>query len=296
MSRSTARVLASLTFAVLVLTAAAGSAEGFVVEPPPYTICFNDAQANESALVASLSPAANTTLTVGTPLTLSGSSSAPLTFAVASSPALLSDPDVDHGAGIEQPATGVSATYTFTSTAATAKPGTIYWSASFSSSAFPACAGSAPATYTTPARALTVAPAPVSEPSPPEAPSVAPRAAPIPLRVGLLAAGGFDAKHPLVAYRVHCSASCTGQSSCRAFALKGHQRTPAASVLDLPSTPVSISAPGGEQRITHRYEGTALRALRRITHAGRKLALHCELTAREAPGATAVQSAAWLTA
>jgi len=90
-----------------------------------------------------------------------------VTFAIASSPALLSSPDIDSGLGTAQPESlssgpPLSYTYTFTSTKATATPGTIYWDASFSNTTLAECSGQSPATYTTPARTLTVLP-PITE-------------------------------------------------------------------------------------------------------------------------------------
>ncbi|HEY2142041.1 MAG TPA: hypothetical protein VGG98_08275 [Solirubrobacteraceae bacterium] len=95
----------------------------------------------------------------GTPVTFSGYSGSPVTFAVASSQALLSSPDIDSGAGSAQP----EQLYTFTSTRATAAPATVYWDASFSSAALKACEGLTPTTYTTQVRTLTV----LSPPPPP---------------------------------------------------------------------------------------------------------------------------------
>ena len=254
-----------MILATLGLAPVTPTAQGYV-PAPPYLNCFNSSQANESVLIHSLTPAENATVSVGTPLTFSGASSVPLTFAIATSPTLLStNPDIASGAGEVQPATGSSPTYDFTSTAATAKPGTIYWSVSFSDSTFPECAGSTPRTYTTPARALTIVPTPASAPATPEAPSPAPLPTPTPLQAGLkLAAGDFGVRHPLVAYRVRCSSRCTGHASCRAYALERHRRTPAAPALDLPSTTVTIAASGGEQRVGRRYTGAALRALRQL--------------------------------
>jgi ribonuclease E len=289
-------LLATAVLAAPGIASAKPTAQGFIVAPPPWAICASSASTDEAVLIHSLMPAENATVPLGAPLTFSGSSSAPLTFAIATSPALLStNPDVDQGAGELQPAAGGPQTYSFTSTAATAKPGTIYWSASFSDSTLPECAGLTPSTYTTPARALTIASAPASAPATPEAPSPAPAAPPAPLQAGLkLAAGDFGVHHPLVAYRVRCSLRCTGQASCRAYELERHRRTPGAPALDLPLTTISIAAPSGEQRVAHRYAGAALRALRQLAHAGDQLELHCELAVSAEPNAGPVRSATWL--
>jgi len=128
-------------------------AQGYVPSPP-YLACFNSSQNDMAVLESSLSPAINAFVQAGTPVTFSGNSGAPVTFAVASSAALLSSPDLDSGLGTLQPGTS---TYTFTSTKATATPGIlVYWDASFSNAAFTACEGMTPATYTTKVRTFTV--------------------------------------------------------------------------------------------------------------------------------------------
>jgi hypothetical protein len=108
-----------------------------------------------------VSPADGATVQVGSPVTLVGESGGgkPLTFEVASSPSSLSTPDVDSGLGTLQPYAGTpSVQYAFTSTKAAATPRMIYWAVSFSES-LSACAEPVH-TYRTPARALTVLPAP----------------------------------------------------------------------------------------------------------------------------------------
>jgi hypothetical protein len=107
-----------------------------------------------AVLENSLSPVINETVPVGTPVTFSGSSGAPVTFAVASSAALLSSPDIDSGLGTLRPGTS---SYAFTSTQATTTPGVIvYWDASFSSATLDACEGVSPTTYTTAMHTFTV--------------------------------------------------------------------------------------------------------------------------------------------
>jgi hypothetical protein len=96
-------------------------------------VCFNNTEAAElSTPHLAASPASGATAPAGAPVTFSGKafsggSDYALTFSVASSPTLLSTPDIDSGPGSLQPGTS---TYTFTSTKATAVPGTIYWAAS----------------------------------------------------------------------------------------------------------------------------------------------------------------------
>jgi hypothetical protein len=101
-----------------------------------------------------MSPAINTFAQTGTPVTFSGNSGAPVTFAVASSAALLSSPDLGSGPGTLQPGTS---SYTFTSTTATATSGVlVYWDASFSNATIAGCEGMTPKTYTTQVRTFTV--------------------------------------------------------------------------------------------------------------------------------------------
>jgi hypothetical protein len=123
---------------------------------PPWAICANNTEAAKlSTPHLAASPASGATVPAGTPLNLSvksfsGESDHALTFSVASSPALLSSPDIDGGPGSLQPGTS---SYTFTSTKATMMPGVIYWAASFT---FTPGDCESPSTFTTPVRTLTV--------------------------------------------------------------------------------------------------------------------------------------------
>ena len=136
-----------------VVVGSVGSAQGYVPSPP-YLACFNSSQNDLAVLENSLSPAINTYVQAGAPVTFSGNSEAPVTFAVASSSALLSSPDLDSGLGTLQPGTS---SYTFTSTKATVTPGIlIYWDVSFSTATLAACEGLTPKTYTTTVRTFTV--------------------------------------------------------------------------------------------------------------------------------------------
>ncbi len=120
---------------------------------PPWAICANNKEATElSTPHLAASPANGATVLAGTAVTFSvaAGSNRGLTFSVASSPALLSTPDIDSGPGSLQPGTSL---YTFTSTKATATPRTIYWTASFT---FTPEDCEKATTFTTPARTLTV--------------------------------------------------------------------------------------------------------------------------------------------
>jgi len=66
-------------------------AHGYV--PNSYLACFNSSEADLLSLERSMSPAINTYVQAGTPVTFSGNSGAPVTFAVASSAAGLSTPE-----------------------------------------------------------------------------------------------------------------------------------------------------------------------------------------------------------
>jgi hypothetical protein len=125
---------------------------------PPWLVCFNNTEAAELSVPhLAASPANGATVLVGTPVTFSGEYGHVLTFAVASSPTLLSSPDIGSGPGSLQPGTS---SYMFTSTKATAMPRTVYWTASFTFTPGD-CEGLA--TFTTPVRSLTVVSSPPTE-------------------------------------------------------------------------------------------------------------------------------------
>ncbi len=123
---------------------AAVSAHAYTVGPPSESLlCSSEAIAALGVVENFLSPANGSTVVVGTPITFSSDSSQPLSFAIASSEALLSTPNVDSGPGSPSPpppnAAGTQ-NYSFTSTKATSTAGTVYWQASFSTAAMPHCA------------------------------------------------------------------------------------------------------------------------------------------------------------
>jgi hypothetical protein len=71
------------------------------------------------------------------------------------------------------------------------------------------------------------------------------------LKVDISVTGSFYFAHPTVTYRIHCTASCSGETSYQAFVLRHHARTVRASKLDLGPEPVSIAAPtGGDEQFT----------------------------------------------
>jgi hypothetical protein len=125
-----------------------------------WALCGASGLSDLEGLEYGLRPSSGATVQAGGPVTFSGDSGAPVTFAVASSPALLSNPDVDSGSGSASPGTSASGPpmYTFISTKAAATPRTLYWTVSFSDASIPSCAGQTPITYTTYVRTLTVVP------------------------------------------------------------------------------------------------------------------------------------------
>jgi len=141
--------LAALACAMMV---AAIPVQALATGMPPWLVCANSKAAAElSAQHTTLpGPANGAAVLAGAPVTFSGEYGHALTFSVASSPALLSSPDIDSGRGSLQPGTSL---YMFTSTKATATPRTIYWAASFTFTPQD-CEG--PSTFTTSARTLTV--------------------------------------------------------------------------------------------------------------------------------------------
>jgi hypothetical protein len=159
-SRSRVGWLVALAALSCVAVGSVGPAQGYV-PTPPYLTCFNNGQAELALLENSLSPAVNTVVQVGAPVTFSGNSRVPVTFAVASSSALLSGPDIDSVLGTLQQGTS---SYAFTSTTATTTPGVlVYWDASFSDATLNGCEGLTPTTYKTSVRTFTVVSSPPIE-------------------------------------------------------------------------------------------------------------------------------------
>jgi hypothetical protein len=245
----------------------------YTVGPPsPALICSSAGLADLGALENQLSPANGATVQAGTPIVFSGNSESPLTFAVASSPALLSSPDIDGGLASAQPQPYSSGppvvnTYTFTSTKATATPGVVYWDASFSTASLAQCVGLAPYTDTTTPRTLTVLPAPAPIPTPAPAPAPTPPAPPVHVSIG--APGRLHLTHPTVLYRIYCTRTCSGDTYYQALVLRRHQKTIRAPKLDLSPEPVSIpAAAGGNEQVAHPYSGRALRMFTSIIRSG----------------------------
>jgi len=142
----TARWLVTLGAALCALMTSASPAQASVT-------CLVATHAAEVGVEhLALEPANGATVSAGTPVVFFAEpllKTAP-TFSVASSPALLSSPDIDSGTGSQS-----GAFYRFTSTMATAAPRTIYWTASFTFTPYEC---ESPSTFTTPVRTLVVTP------------------------------------------------------------------------------------------------------------------------------------------
>jgi hypothetical protein len=133
----------------------------------PEAGCSDQASSSFRVMEYWLAPPSGTTVTAGTPVTFSARSATPLTIAVASSPELVSSPDIDSGTTsrvpfTEEPGPQTSFTYTYTSAVAANTPGTVYWQATASSAYVEPCAGFAPFFYRTDIRVLQILPAPVA--------------------------------------------------------------------------------------------------------------------------------------
>lgn len=143
-----APVCATMTLAV--------PARAYTTGFPPSVVCSLEVHSNEivEEHTTLLSPSDGAMVAAGTAVAFSGESGfeSSLTFNVASSPALLSSPDIDSGPGSLQSGD----TYAFVSIKASAIPRTVYWDATFTR-ALHGCEGP-PVSFTTAARSLVVEP------------------------------------------------------------------------------------------------------------------------------------------
>jgi hypothetical protein len=215
-------------------------------------------------------------------------------FEAASSQALLSTPDIDSGTATLQP--GRPGRFTFTSTKVTAHPGTVYWSFSFSHT-LKNC-NDETQTYSTPVRTLEVVGTGGSNGSPehggPE--TSPPTNSPAHLRVGITAARVIHMGRPTVAYVIDCTATCSGDTSFKAWEVRGrHRKATRAAALDFGPKGVSIkSSSGGHERFTRRYRGSALKKLRSMLRAG-EVKLQVTVAVKDAYGKIArAQKVIWL--
>lgn len=262
-----------------------GPAQSYTVGPTePWAICLASSQADLSVLEVRLAPPDGTTVQAGTPVTFSGNSSSPVAFAVASSTALLSSPDIDGAPGSEQLepfSTGPPPVYTyvFTSTKAAATPGTFYRDAFISTAGRPDCEGVPPQTLRTRARALTVLPPPVTAPVGPPPPQESSSL----FGAGLTGLGSFHLAHPTIAYSIHCTTSCSGATSSEAFVLRRHAKAIHVPQLDVGPRPVSITtASGSDERFIHHYSGRSLRLLKSLLAKGDVVELQITINVKDA--------------
>jgi hypothetical protein len=272
---------------VIAATIVASSARAYTVGPPSESlICGSEASAQLAVVENFLSPANGLTVAVGSPITLSSVSSQPLSFAIASSAALLSTPNLDSGPGSPGPPPANAAgseLYSFTSTKASASAGTVYWQASFSTAEMPHCAEYV-RTETTAVRTLTVLPAPAPAPTPPaqtpSVPTVTPDLTPpAPVRINI-GSKRFQLAHPTVTYTVKCDERCTGNVE---YDVVVHHRRKVDRVHwpTLASKAFSIQATaGGEQQLSYRFTGSALRLLKRLAQEGDAIAMDLRASAR----------------
>jgi hypothetical protein len=214
---------------------------------------------------------------------LSSESETQLRLNVASSEAGLARPDIDSGAGTAGPGTDTTR-WTFNSTKATARPGTVYWDASFTRP-LPSCGGGIE-TFRTGARALQVISAAEMPPPIPSPETNTTYSAPTAtgLKVGITAARVVRG-HASVAYLVDCTAQCSGRTYVHAWVLRGHKRALRARQFDFGPRNVSISAPsGGNQRFTVRFRGSTLKQLKSMLHGGGELKLAVTAAVKDTAG------------
>lgn len=255
--------------AVLSLTGwiviAAGAAEATSLTPADY--CSAQSAANLAFVESSISPRNGATAQIGEPISFSAHSGVPLTFAVASSPATLTNPDIDSGEGAFQP--DPEPAYAFTSAKTTATARIVYWQAAFANADLSSCIGLEAAvaheTTRTSVHSLTVVPAPA--PLVTSTPTVGPTA-PI-LKTTITHPSKFHLRHPVVSYSVSCTTNCTGDTFYRVLVSGKHTRPYPVSGLQFGPVPLSISGEGGgSERFSHDYRGTSLRVLSKLLRAG----------------------------
>ncbi len=263
--RASVRIAAGVAALSGVALLACASAGALNFGLSPSEICGSEASFNRTVELDTqlLSPAEGATVTAGEPVTFtaeSGLASVPLTFQIASSPALPAAPDIDSGPGMAQ----AGSTYAFTSTKASATPRTIYWAASFTRT-LTDCEGP-PVTFTTPPRALAVLAAPAL---------ITPDLTPPPhLTLSVGPPTRFRARKATLAYHVSCNLSCTGTTTATVWIIHGRGRPVPAPKLDPAPMGVSIApASGGSEQISYRYRGRARRRVRSVWRSGASLEL-----------------------
>jgi hypothetical protein len=223
--------------------------------------------------------------------TLSGESGVPLSFEIApgveerAGKQALKHPLIDSGTGTASPGTNATK-YTFVSTKATSIARTVYWDAAFTAE-LKHCE-SPTMTFRTNPRALEViGHSEEATPPPPVESRTTTYSPPSPtgLKVGITASRLVHIGRPAVAYLVDCTAACGGQTSVRAWELRGRGKPVRVSALDFGPRAVSIpGSSGGNQRFTQRFRGRALKKLRGMLRGGHEMKLVVTATVKDSAG------------
>lgn len=251
--------------------------------PPelPWANCSGNIAAAKTVLEVRALPAEAATVTAGSPVTFSAPSTVPLTFAIASSPSLLANPDIDRG--LAQPS-GSENMQTFTSLKAGSAARTVYWTVSFQSEELPECSSFAFGPSSIPPRTLLITPDTSVAPQ-----SVAPQT---PQVSDLRATISQTRKDALaVEFGVRCNASCAGTVSYVAIVVRRGRsiRVPA---LDFGPHGVSITNPaGGMESFSRPYARVALRELKRLIHDHSALRFLVTASVRNVSGNVAIARA-----
>jgi len=279
--------LATLATAALV-AALASPASGYSPPELPWANCSGNIAATTTVLEVRALPQDGAKVTAGEPVTFSAPSKLPLTFAVASSPALLANPNIDQGLGIGQPSQ-LEDIQTFTSLNAAATARTVYWEVSFEAAEEPECAGLESGLISIPPRALVVEPAPT--PLPQAQPSTQAPTPPADDFSAVITPSSVNTHHPTVAFRVRCTSSCVGTVNYVAIAARSHRKIQVPT-LNFGLHRVSISSfTGGMESFSHHYAGVALRELEGLLKDHDTLTFRISASLTDASGDTAVAHA-----
>jgi hypothetical protein len=217
---------------------AVAPAMSYVPPELPWANCSGNIAAAKTVPEVRALPAEAATVTAGSPVTFSAPSAVPLTFAIASSPSLLANPDIDQG--LAQPS-GSENMQTFTSLKAGSAAGTVYWTVSFQSEELPECSSFAFGPSSIPPRTLLITLDTSVPPQTPQVPDL--RATISQTRKDALA----------VEFRVRCNASCAGTVSYVAIVVR-RGRSILVPALDFGPHGVSITNPaGGMESFSRRY-------------------------------------------
>jgi hypothetical protein len=182
---------------------------------------------------------------------------------------------VDSGQGVFEQSSTSGPMYSFTSTKATARAGNVYWTASFSTAELPECAGQAPQTLTTRVRTLTVVPVP---------PVPLQEASPVAVEATISVARGFHLRHPVVAYGIHCTVTCSGTTDYEVVILRRHKRASRVSRLGRAPTAFAIGAADAGWQFSERLGASAVHLLKRLLHERDKLAFQLTVSATDLSG------------